>query len=230
MVDIQDIVENIVTSIDKTIKIGRIDNEVEILTKLYVCELKWLEVGSDILDEEDRPAQVTEIGSNYIVVRKQDPFVWTSKTITIVKDIYYFRGTPLATNVEWLEYSNHEGFKTPFVWLVEPTTEVEFANGQGLERESDLRIYFLTGTLAHYTVKQKHDITIAYLRTWVEGFKKSVDKNKLFANVESYTTKNISFFGVESPQGYEANIIDANLSAIELRFTLPIRKRANCLC
>lgn len=230
MVDIQDIVEDIVNSIDKTVKIDRFENAVEILTKLYVCEFKWLEVGSDVLDDQNRPAQVQEIGSNYIVVRKQDPFVWTSKTITIVKDIFYFRGTPLATNTEWLEYSTHESFKTPFVWLVEPTTEVEFANGQGLERESDLRIYFLTGTLSQYTVKQKHDISIAYLRTWVEGFKLAIKKNKLFANVESYTTKNISFFGVESPQGYEANIIDANLSAIELRFTLPIRKRANCLC
>lgn len=228
--DIQDIVKSIVDDIDKTILIDKIENADLIQTKLFVCSLKWLRVGSVVLDDQDRDAVVTEIGDNYIVVQKTNPFTWTSKILTIVKDIYWFTGTPRATNGEWLEDSTNEDNKTPFVWLVEPTNETFFNSDQGLERESNLRIYFLDQTQPKYTTSQHHELVIKPLRAWVDAFLVAIDKNEDFARFDSYDLKALSRFGVESPQGFEANIIDSNLSAIELRFNLPIRKNAKCLC
>lgn len=229
--DIINIVGEIVADIDKTIQVSRVEGAELITPKLFVCDFKWLKIGSIILDDQDRPATVTQFGENWIVVEKEDPFVWTSKYFTIVQDIYYFKGSPLATNREWQNYARLESGKVPFVWLVSPTTEVFYNNGQALERESDLRLFFLDITSPNYTVQQHHDNVIKYLNAWIDGFLDAINKNRRdFERFDSYTLKEISRFGVETPQGVENNIIDSNLSAIELRFTLPIKKGAKCLC
>ena len=48
--DIQDIVEEIVNDIDKTIVVVKIEDATLLQTILYVCELKWLRVGSVVTD------------------------------------------------------------------------------------------------------------------------------------------------------------------------------------
>lgn len=229
--DIINIVGEIVADIDKTVKVGKTYFPENREFRMDVCSLKWLKIGSVILDNQNRPSTVTQIGENYIVVHKDDPFVWTSKYFTIVQDIYYFKGSPLATNQEWKFFEKDETDKVPFVWLVSPTTEVFYNNGQANERESDLRLFFLDITSPTYTVQQHHDNVIKYLNAWIDAFLEVINKNRRdFGRFDSYTLKEISRFGVETPQGVENNIIDSNLSAIELRFTLPIKKSAKCLC
>lgn len=229
--DIQDIVEEIVLSIDKTIRISRVELFDMPNTKLFICEKKWLEVGQLILDDQGREATITTIGENFVTILKSQPFYdWTSKYFTIVKDIYYFRGTPLATNAEWLSYARNEDGKTPFVWLLEPTEEEFYKNGQGLERTSDLRLYFLDKTKVGNTVKQHHDNVLKYLNDWVDGFLLAIEKDQSFAKYDSFKTKNISRFGIETSKGYERNILDSNLCAVEVRLSLPIRNGAKCLC
>lgn len=230
MVDIQDIVEGVVNGIDKTINVTRVEDFDLANSKLFVCELKWLKEGDVITDDQDRPAIVTSIGVNFITVLKAPTYDWTSKTFTINKDIYFFRGTPLATNQEWKNYSRNESGKTPFVWLVEPTSENFKGRGQSLERESQLRLYFLDSVNPKSTTKEAHDNIIKYLNSWVDGFFLSIRRNKDFAELSGYDYKAISWFGIEGAQGYESIIIDSNLCAVELRFTLPIRKGAKCLC
>ena len=230
--DIQNIIESVVNSIDKTIDIKKFEDADLIDTKLYICgSFKWLKVGDTVLDEDDRDSVVTEIGANYIIVHKGSLFTWTSRVLTIVKDIYFFRGTPLATNSEWLQFAKNEDSKTPFVWLVEPTSETFYEANNSLERESDLRIFFLDKTDLKYTTKEHHDNVIEYLSPWVDGFL-DVIRNDIqnFRKFDSYSRKVLSRFGTETPSGYESNIIDSNLSAIEIRFTLPIKKGAKCIC
>lgn len=228
--DIQDIVEEIVNDIDKTIVVVKIEDATLLQTILYVCELKWLRVGSVVTDGLGHTVTVIEVGSNYIIVEKDPLFTWTSLLITIEEPIYYFRGTPMATNEEWLNFAVNEDAKTPFVWLVEPTNETFFTNGQSLERESDLRLYFLDKTLPKRTTKEHHDLVVKHLRAIVDGFLSVIERDKGFGRYDSYSQRVLSWFGTESASGYEAVILDSNLSAIEIRLTLPIRKGAKCLC
>lgn len=227
--DIKDIIKDVVEKIDKTLKISRIFNGDFILTKLYVCELKWAKIGMVVLDSQNRDATIVEIGKDYIVVQKAAPFIWTDLMLTLVREIYFDFGTPRMTNNEWLQKSNRTSLKTPFVWLVEPMSE-SFKIGGGIARESDLRLYFLDDNETESTTEGFHDNVVKYLRAWLDGFLLRIDKDSSFAQFDFYTTRVLTRFGSETPNGFEANIIDANLSAIELRFTLPIRKGANCLC
>jgi len=227
--NIEDIIEEIVQSIDKTILINKIFDGDEVETTLYTCDYKWLVVGS-VISDGTNTATVTEVGDEYFVITKDPLFTWTSKTATIVQSIYYMRGTALAVNGEWQKLSKTSKQKTPFVWLVKPTIERTNSNGQGLERTSDLRLYFLDNTLLKYKEEEVTNNVIKPLWAWVMAFFKAIDSSSDFAKFDNYDTRELSRFGTETAQGFEANIITANLSAIEVKFTLPIRRGAKCLC
>jgi hypothetical protein len=238
-VTIEDIIDGVVDSIDKTCVVSKIVDADQVLTTLYLCDLKWIKIGSIVSDELGNEVIVSEVGSNYIVVDKAQyiidnngaSFVWTSKKLTIIKDIYYVKGTALAVNGEWTKLTRDEREKTPFVWLVKPTTETTNLNGQGIVRSAELRIYFLDATdVKNYTESEHNEKVLTPLWQWVLGFFDAIKKNKDFANIDSYTSRELNRFGTESPQGFESNILDSNLSAIELRFTLSIRNGAKCLC
>jgi hypothetical protein len=238
-VTIEDIIEGVVDSIDKTCVVSRIVDNIDLVqATLYLCDLKWIKVGSIISDGLGHEVPVIEVGTNYIVFDKTDyiaeneaTFVWTSKTLTIVKDIYYVKGTALAVNGEWTKLTSDEREKTPFVWLVKPTTETTNLNGQGIVRTAELRIYFLDATdVTNYTEDDHNVEVLTPLWQWVVAFFEAIRKNKDFANIDNYTSRELNRFGTETPQGFEANILDSNLSAIELRFTLSIRNGAKCLC
>jgi hypothetical protein len=235
--NIEDITEEIVQSIDKTILINKIFDGDEIQTTLYVCDVKWIKVGSIVSDEIGNQVPVIEVTDEYIVVDKTQyiidngySFLWTSKKLTIIQNIYFMRGTALAVNGEWQKLSKTVKQKTPFVWLVKPTLERTNANGQGLERTSDLRLYFLDNTLLQYKEEEVTTNVIKPLWAWVMAFFKAIEINPDFGKFDNYDTRELSRFGTETPQGFEANIITANLSAIEVKFTLPIRRGAKCLC
>lgn len=228
---LKDIVkEDIVDKIDKTFNVSRVDSAIDIETKLFVCDVKWLKVGDTIIDNEERPASIREVGINYIVVRKLEPFIWTSNIFTAFKDFYFIAGTPLDVDAEWLKRSIVQTSKLPLFWLALPTNETINANGQGLERESVIRLFIIEQSMLKYTVDEYYSEVMKYLMAYLEAFKDAIKKNKLFANIESFDQRELYRLGSESQDGFEALIIDSNLSAIEIRFTLPIRKGAKCLC
>ena len=47
---------------------------------------------------------------------------------------------------------------------------------------------------------------------------------------DKYDLKNFTRFGTESNNGFTANIIDADLTGVELRISLPIYKLSDCKC
>jgi len=70
-----------------------------------------------------------------------------------------------------------------------------------------------------------------YIEAYCEAFKDAIKKNRRdFDNVDLYDEKEFYRFGSESLEGFEANVLDSNLSAKELRFALPIKSGAKCLC
>lgn len=221
--------EEIIAKIDKTFRITKIDFADVITTKLFVCSTKWLKVGDFVLDDENRSATITEVGDGWIVVRKTTPFIWTSKTFISIKDFIFFAGTPLDVNSEWLKSSIIQSNKLPLFWLVLPTSETINANGQGLERESQIRLFIIEQSNLKYTVEEYYFYVMKYLMAYLEAVKDAIKKNKLFASIESFEQRELYRLGSESPDGFEALILDSNLSAIEVRFTLPIRKRG-CDC
>jgi hypothetical protein len=219
----------IIGKIDKVFRITRVEFADVITTKLFVCSTKWLKVGDFVRDEENRGVTITDVGEGWIVVRKESPFVWDSKTFISVKDFIFFAGTPLDVNSEWLKSSIIQTNKLPLFWLPLPTNETFNLNGQGLERESSIRLFIIEQSELKYTVEEYYFYVMKYLYTYLDAMKDAIKKNKLFANIESFEQREFYRLGSESADGFEAVILDSNLSAIEIRFTLPIRKRG-CEC
>jgi hypothetical protein len=63
----------------------------------------------------------------------------------------------------------------------------------------------------------------------VESFIESINKNRKFKTLEDYTIKSFSRFGVEQDNGMFQNVLDANLSGVELILTLE-KYKENCKC
>jgi hypothetical protein len=159
------------------------------------------------------------------------PISWTGDTGTL-NDIYFFTGTPLRTNEEWLSFSNNEMLKTPFIWLVEPTREKTLGVSSIIERESDVRFLLLdNNNSANWLTKNVHENRLGALYNLATEIENVVNDNvKWFKEIETKDVKNYTRFGTESPQGFEANIIDADLTGVEIRFTLKVIKQAYCNC
>lgn len=227
---LKDIVSQIVTDIDQNFTVSKIELPDNISTKLFLCDLKWLKVGDTLDDNDGHFVTITTVGSNFVTVFKENPFTWTSKKVTAFKVFHFIAGTPLDVNSEWLKKSIVQENKLPLFWLALPTNETFFTNGQGLERESQVRLFIIDQSLLKYTVDEYYSQVMKYLVAYLDAFKLSLKKNKLFANIDSFEEKELYRLGSENADGFEAVILDSNLSAIEVRFTLPVRKRENCIC
>lgn len=227
-----EIVEKINKKIEVTIDA---DTAELILSKLYVCDLKWLRVGDTVIDNQERSATIEQIGEEegklYIVVRKGDPFIWTSRVITSMIEFHFMAGNPNDVNKEWLNKNINEAAKLPLIWMVLPVTDTNNDDSAGMPRVSDLRLYFIGSTELNFDVDESYDQSFDYLWSIVEGFLESAKRNAAFAPVENYVTRELYRFGSEDANGnFERVIIDADLFAIEMRFSLRIRNGKICNC
>ena len=60
-------------------------------------------------------------------------------------------------------------------------------------------------------------------------FMKVIDEDLTFESIDDYELITFSRFGVETERGMFENILDANLSGVELRLTLG-KYKGNCHC
>lgn len=226
------IVGEIVGGIDKTI---RLDSVVPVgfSLKLFVCEFKWLKVGDIVSDLSGNEATVISIDldEGYILIQKIGSFTWDGLLLTIKTTFHYIFGTRMSVNEEWLQLASVEDNKLPLFCLVMPTRETNEGFESGLDRQSDIVLYVLNYCNWKQTDQLIQDEVIYYLWLYVRAFLDTIELNTDFKPLENYNTRELHRFGTESVEGFESEIFDSNLSAIELRFTLPIRKGAQiCLC
>lgn len=144
----------------------------------------------------------------------------------------FFIGTPVRTNTEWRDFSSNEMNKTPFVWMLEPTSEEIQGFKSSIERLSDIHLVILdSNNSKKWLTGDVHDNRLQPIYNLVEEIRKAVALNvAYFANsAETVKIKNFTRFGSESAQGFDANIIDADLAGVEMRFSLLVIKQA-CKC
>lgn len=152
-----------------------------------------------------------------------------------IANFFYFRGTQRGTNEEWVNFSNDERDKLPMTWLsYSPRIRQSFKSDTSqIEREADLRIFFAHGAdFANDLTKDHINKNIIPLNQMVHAFIEAIKDNScvFFSNELEYTTYEFPKFGIDAGMGSIANILDSNLSAVELRLTLPINKGSHCYC
>lgn len=198
---------------------------------LTTCGVKWAAVNKVVKDGNGTEFTVSAVNYDTNVITLVDATGFTGNMV--LQKPYFFVGTPMATNSEWKKFSSNEFNKVPFIWMVEPTPERPDYTGASIERESDIRIVFLdSNNIKDWITTQTHDFKLQSLYNMYTEFARVVRTSTAFDwdRLTGATVRNLTKFGTETADGFEKNIIDANLTGVECRITLPIQKKYGCEC
>jgi len=221
--------------------VARLDNSIELKSKTLLagvwtldvqCSVKWARVGKTITDSNDVVFNIVSVDYEENTISVTDNGSVPSNSI-LIELPYFFLGTPLKTNVEWKQFSSNEMKKVPFIWMVEPTKEREQPDTSSNERESDLFFILLDHSKVNkWLTKEVHENRLQALYNLVDAIKTAINTNpKWFQRLAvSVDLKNFTRFGTETTNGFDANIIDAELAGVEMRFTLTIRRQSCVNC
>ncbi len=227
MKDIAKIVELLVSQIDCTIS-TKYNTEAK---KTYLCHTKWLRVGKIVSNSAGQKYRITDLVTDSYVIAKPllDSYPPLDGIITIPVP-FWITGTKVATNNEWTKADKNLMNKTPLAWLLETLSKEKFGLGDSRDFESEIRIFFLdeTDVTNFYTADHREQV-VQPMEELALGFIDAVDLNRQFKSVDNYKIITFSKFGVERSDGMFQNILDANLSGVELRITLT-KFKGNCKC
>lgn len=223
---------------DVTKEIGQIVNNIprEIigtynatLDRFDFCATKWARPGKYIYKGPDQFIVNSFIIDEALNFTPTGP-VSPSNGSYQLEAPFYMTGTRLAVNEEWNLVSNDLRQKTPLVWLYEIIRTKEYGPGSALEYTTELRLFFLdeTNVKDYYTADHRENVVMP-MRNLALAFIAALKTDRKFKTVEDYTLVQFSRFGVETEKGVIKNVLDANLSGVELQITLTKYKQ-NCKC
>jgi len=225
--EIRDIVENLVLQMNTQI-IGEYDvNDL----KTYSCDTKWARIGKIVKDSLNNEYLITDIAPNeWILTNDNDPLPPNLDGVVQLPVPYFISGTKLATNSEWTKATPNLLQKTPLIWLLEVIRLKGFGRQSAMELETDLRMFFLdeTNVSQYYTADHRENVVYPMEQLAME-FINTIGRNRNFKTIEEYEMITFSRFGVERDNGVFQNILDANLSGVELRIRLE-KFKENCIC
>jgi len=226
MIEASEYVKQLVQAIDNTIK-GSYD---PLTGRTMVCNTKWARVGKIVKDAENVEYLINElVTDSYIVATPLEGETTLNGTIYL-QDLFFITGTKRATNNEWTMASNNLNNKLPLVWLLEVISENGFGRNSSIEKEMDIRLFFLdeTDPSQYYTADHREQVVKPMQKLMLE-FIEAIEQNRKFKSIENYQYKTFSRFGVENEKGMMQNVLDANLSGVALEITLT-RYKENCKC
>ena len=225
MIEASEYIKDLVSEIDNSLT-GTYDAVSE---KTFVCNTKWARVGKIVTDSTNRRFRISEIGyDEYIKADALDGGVLEG--VFYLKNTFFITGTKMATNTEWtLADSNLEN-KLPLVWLLEIISETGYGKGSALEKDIDVRLFFLdeTDPSQYYTKDHREQVVIPMQKLMLE-FLEVVNNDRMYQTIENYRYRTFSRFGVEQESGVIQNVLDANLSGVALEVTLS-RYKEICKC
>jgi hypothetical protein len=214
--DISQAVEALVGQIDNTLDVGY--NQTE--DRLETCNTKWARVGK-LVD-----------GSYPITGIEYDQWFTAQVTgpIVLIPPPYFVPGTQISANREWTIGNNNLMDKTPLVWLLHDIRYRKFGRESVFEWEADLRLFFLdeTNMVQYYTRDHIYNVVVPMSKL-ADEFIKVVNADRGYLTLDEWEVLNFTRFGTEREQGVFSNILDANLSGVELRITLT-KYKENCKC
>lgn len=224
-------VGELVQSIDCTIT-GEWNTDV--LPNVWVsCNLKWARVGKIVIDPETGNSfTIVSIENDGLVLEPlpTNPTGQSAGGVLLLPNPFYLSGTKIAANNEWSKVTNSLMAKTPIVWLLELIRFKRYGRESTIDFESELRLFFLdeTNVTQYYTSDHRSNVVVPMTQLGDE-FLSTLAKNRAFKVIEQSEFITFSRFGVEQDQGVFKNILDANLSGVELRLTLT-KYKSNCKC
>lgn len=224
--DIAFVIDEIIAGIDNQILIESFDI---IEQKFVTCQTKWMRVGKIITNSDGDRFVITAMETDqWFQVNALD--TGSLVDVAFLPVPFGITGTKINANIEWLKADADLTKKTPIIWLLEMIRFTTFHRGSPIEFETDLRLFFLdeTDVVNFYTMDHRTNV-VQPMNKLIDEFMRVIDSNPIFKLVERLDRFTFSRFGVERENGAFQNVLDANLSGVELRFTL-VKFKGNCKC
>lgn len=224
--DIAFVIDEIIAGIDNKILIDSFDI---IEQKFVTCQTKWMRVGKIVTNADGDWFLITEMETDQWF--KCDALDTGGLVdVAFLPVPFGITGTKINANIEWLKADPDLTKKTPIIWLLEMIRFTTFHRGSPIEFETDLRLFFLdeTDVVNYYTMDHRTNV-VQPMNKLIDEFMRVIESNPIFKLVERLDRFTFSRFGVERENGAFQNVLDANLSGVELRFTL-VKFKGNCKC
>ena len=221
--ELSTIIGNIVSQMDSTIE-GTFD-----VDKTLTCDSKWARVGKKVTNSDGDEFLLTEVDFDNYLVSENEYLIDLNGTINLPTP-FFIHGTKKATNREWTILSNDVTAKTPIIWLLGSLNYKQFGRESTVDIESSVRIFFLDETdVANYYTADHITQVVYPMEQLAKEFIETINRNRNFKTIEDWEIIEFTRFGVEQENGMFQNILDANLSGVELRITLT-KYKENCKC
>ena len=197
------------------------------LQTIKVCETSHLRPGSIITIGIIEYEVVSIVGT--LITLKGGSTITTSGTFAF-PEVFFFHGTPIMVGSELNNIRDSEA-KTPFIYLYE-VLEDEFIEevGSSIERNSNLRLFFLDqanfkdwDTEHHYSeaIVPMNKLSAEFIH-----FLKTNGNIGLFPNFSLIYHANFTI--KYTTNGHETRLFNDELSGVELKINLPIKKSFVC--
>ncbi len=199
--------------------------------RTLICNTKWSRVGKTISNEAGEVYTITEVQEDEYIIAV--PELDTSPDLDgliYLSAPFYISGTKMATNREWTISTNDMSKKTPLAWLLELIRIKKPGRESVIDFETELRLFLLDETdIVNYYTKDHRDNVVEPMSKLAIEFLKVIENDRQYETIEEYELITFSRFGVETDRGMFENILDANLSGVELRVDLK-KYKMNCKC
>jgi hypothetical protein len=221
--ELSTIIGNVVSQMDSTID-GTFD-----VDKTFTCDSKWARVGKKVTNENSDEFLLTEVDFDTFIIGENIDSIALDGVINLPQP-FFIHGTKKATNREWTILSNDVTAKTPIIWLLGSLNYKQFGRESTIDIESSVRIFFLDETdVANYYTADHITQVVYPMEQLAKEFIETINRNRNFKTIEDWEIIEFTRFGVEQENGMFQNILDANLSGVELRITLT-KYKENCKC
>lgn len=229
--DVANEVGKIIQAIDCTIT-GVLNDDV--LPNVWEsCNIKWARVGKIVIDPETGNSfTIVSIVDEGLILEPlpMNPSSGDAGNVLLLPNPFYLSGTKIAANNEWSKVTNSLMAKTPVIWLLELIRFKSYGRESVIDFESDLRLFFVdeTNVTQYYTSDHRANV-VTPMTQLASEFIDTISSLREYQTVDQFEIITFSRFGVEQDQGVFKNILDANLSGVELRISLTKYKQ-NCKC
>ncbi len=180
-------------------------------TTIIVSDVYHARAGlqADVDGSDYEIVSVTEPGTIVVNGVIADPLVLT------LPDPFYFHGTPYATNSHLAAIEDWRN-KTPFIYLLEIIRETFQGVESVIEREADIRLFFLdNANFADWTTDQHYNMVINGQRRLLEKVVAEMKQYYRFGLIENYDVYSHAKFGVYTDsQGHTNSVFDEELSGV----------------
>jgi len=234
MRDIYDLVQSeIFDKINTSVKVVSASALTSGNQNIEFCNNKWVRVGQYVKDSSDKLWKVISISSLGVVTLKKPTGATniTSKDVLYVITPKFLFGTHTSANNELTLKRQKTNDILPLIWLIENIGEVEYGKQSVIERDSSLRLFFLDDIDPSNGLNEDfRKNVVSPMLNLKDEFLNVVSNNPIFKEYSSVDIRTITRFGNEKEKGVFENILNDNLSGVELRITLNIYKKNKCNC